>query len=156
LSGWPVRGLGVEQKLRRKLSIGGSVEIMRVGIDAQSISEVGDAIDAHGDRYRRRLFTPAEVDDSGGWGATRASSASALAVRFAAKEAVLKALRVAERIPGWTEIEVVREVGGWTSLRLTGLAEELADEAGLQQFEVSLSHTSDTAVAVVVAVERPS
>jgi phosphopantetheinyl transferase (holo-ACP synthase) len=46
---------------------------------------------------------------------------------------------------------VVREDGGWTSLRLTGVARQLADAAGLTGFEVSLSHTSETAIAIVIA-----
>lgn len=128
---------------------------MRVGIDAQSIGEVGEAIERHGDRYRRRLFTDGEVRACGGWGAPRAVSEEGLAARFAAKEAVLKALRIGDLVPRWTEIEVVREEGGWTSLKLSGLAKQLASEASLDEFEVSLSHTGDIAVAVVVATEHP-
>jgi holo-[acyl-carrier protein] synthase len=127
---------------------------VRVGIDAQSVDEVGDAIERHGDRYRRRLFTDGEVNSCGGWGAPRAVSAEGLAARFAAKEAVLKVLRVDARVPRWTEIEIVREPPGWTSLRLTGLAQQLAFEASLDGFEVSLSHTRETAVAVVIASEH--
>jgi holo-[acyl-carrier protein] synthase len=125
---------------------------MRIGIDAQSVSDVGDSIDAHGDRYRRRLFTDEEVAACGGWGAPRGIAADGLAARFAAKEAVLKALRVGDRVPLWTEIEVVRESDGWTSITLTGLANQLALEAGLAEFELSLSHTTETAIAVVVAM----
>jgi holo-[acyl-carrier protein] synthase len=130
------------------------VVAVRVGIDAQSVIEVGDAIERHGDRYRRRLFTEAEVSACGGWGAPRDQSAEGLAARFAAKEAVLKVLRVGARVPRWTEIEIVRETSGWTSLRLTGLAQQLAQDASLTGFEVSLSHTRDTAVAVVIASEH--
>jgi holo-[acyl-carrier protein] synthase len=105
-----------------------------------------------GDRYRRKLFTEREVQDSGGWGAETATAAASLAARFAAKEATFKALRVSERVPRWTDVELVREPGGWPALRLRGLAFELAQEAGLREFQVSISHTEETAVAVVVAI----
>lgn len=122
---------------------------MRTGIDAQSIDEVREAVAVFGDRYLRRLFTPQEVRDAGGLGAPRA--AASLAARFAAKEAALKALRVDERVPAWTEIEVVREAGGAVSLRLAGSARDLASAGGLTDFEVSLTHAGDIAIAVVVA-----
>lgn len=124
---------------------------MRVGVDAQSIDSVRAALAEFGDRYRERLFTLAEVNDCGGPGADPSSSASGLAARFAAKEATLKALRVTDRVPELTDIEVVRNPGGWPSLRLSGIAAVLAAEAGLAEFEVSLSHADPVALAVVVA-----
>lgn len=124
---------------------------MRVGVDAQPVADVLAALTAHGDRYRRRVFTEQEVASCGGWGADALGAAESLAARFAAKEAVLKVLRVTDVVPPLTDIEVVREQGGWTSLRLTGVARQLADAAGLVDFEVSLTHTSETAIAVVVA-----
>ncbi|MEO7122231.1 MAG: 4'-phosphopantetheinyl transferase superfamily protein [Lacisediminihabitans sp.] len=124
---------------------------MRVGIDAQPVAEVHQALVDHGDRYRRRLFTEHEVDACGGWAADPTHAAEGLAARFAAKEATLKALRVTDRIPGWTEIEVVRASGGWVTLTLTGVARALADEAELTAFEISLTHTAAIAIAIVVA-----
>lgn len=123
---------------------------MRVGIDAQPIGEVRNALSAHGESYMTRLFTAQEIEDCGGRDLGPASAES-LAVRFAAKEATIKVLRVTDRIPSWREIEVIREQGGWVSLRLTGLASELAEAAGMTEFDVSLTHTHDLAVAVVVA-----
>jgi holo-[acyl-carrier protein] synthase len=124
---------------------------MRVGVDIQPVADVMGALEQHGDRYRARVFTEGEVASCGGWGALPSASAEGLAARFAAKEAVIKALRVSDRVPAFTEIEVVSEPGGWTSLRLSGVAEELAVAAGLTQFELSLSHTADVAVAFVIA-----
>lgn len=124
---------------------------MRVGIDLQPVGEVLDSLVAYGDRYRRRLFTEREVDDCGGWGAAPSTSAAALAARFAAKEATLKALHVGDRVPAWTDIEVIREASGWPCLHLHGCAAELAAEASLTQFELSLSHTDTVASAIVVA-----
>lgn len=122
----------------------------RVGIDAESVADVRRALDEFGDRYRRRIFTAAEIAHCADR-ATPAREAEGLAARFAAKEATLKVLRVDRRVPSWTEIEVVSERGGWTSLRLSGLAAMLAQEAGLELFAVSLSHTPELAIAVVSA-----
>jgi len=124
---------------------------MRVGIDVQSVSEVHDALVNFGDRYRQRLFTDAEIADCGGWGAPPMSSAPSLAGRFAAKEATLKALRVDNLVPNWRDIEIVRERGGWPSLRLHALAAEIARDASLTAFDVSVSHTEGIASAIVIA-----
>jgi holo-[acyl-carrier protein] synthase len=125
---------------------------MRVGVDIQPVADVLSSLARFGDRYRRKLFTEREVRDSGGWGAETATAAASLAARFAAKEATFKALRVSERVPLWTDVELVREPGGWPTLLLHGLAAELAAEAGLHEFQVSISHTEETAVAMVVAI----
>jgi holo-[acyl-carrier protein] synthase len=124
---------------------------MRVGIDAQSVGEVRAAVLAHGDRYRRRIYTDREVEDCGGPGDDSDVAISSLAARFAAKEAVMKVLRTLDPMPAWTDIEVVAAHGGWPVVRLHGIAAELAEREGLRELEISLSHTADTAVAVVVA-----
>lgn len=123
---------------------------MRVGIDAQPVAEVRAALASHRDRYLSRVFTRQEVRASGMPSDDPASAAS-LAARFAAKEATLKALQVTDRVPTWQEIEVVSARGGSVTLRLSGLAQELAEEAGLREFELSLTHTPDLAIAVVIA-----
>jgi holo-[acyl-carrier protein] synthase len=125
---------------------------MRVGVDIQPVAEVAGSLSRFGDRYRSRLFTEREVEDSGGWGSETGAAAASLAARFAAKEATFKVLRVSDRVPRWKDVELVREAEGWPTLRLYAAAAELAAEAGLREFQVSISHTDDTAVAVVVAV----
>jgi holo-[acyl-carrier protein] synthase len=124
---------------------------MRVGVDIAHVADVRRSLMDFGDGFRRRLFSEQELAACGGVDATVEEAAQGLAARFAAKEATFKLLRVGERVPRWTDIEVVREPGGWTSLRLAGLAQQLADEAGLHRFVVSLSHTSELAIAVVAA-----
>ncbi|WP_460519996.1 holo-ACP synthase [Humibacter antri] len=124
---------------------------MRIGIDAQPVDEVRDALIAHGERYLRRIFTEHEIECCGGVFADPATSAASLAARYAAKEAVFKVLRVSDTVPPFTDIEVVREPGGWTSLRLLGTARTLAEDAGLVTFEISLTHTDRLAIAVVAA-----
>jgi holo-[acyl-carrier protein] synthase len=124
---------------------------VRVGIDAQAIEEVVEALRSHGDAYRRRVFTDHEVESCGGWGAAPELAAPGLAARFAAKESVIKVLRPTADVPTWREIEIVRSPGGWCDVALAGTAARLATEAGLTELEVSLSHTEGVAVAAVVA-----
>ena len=128
---------------------------VRVGTDLQEIDEVADGVRQSRQRYLTRLFTPHEVSSCGGPDAPEEVLAPGLAARFAAKEAVLKLLRPAATIPAWTEIEVVSHETGWTSLRLTGSALSLAEEAGLDELSVSFAHGRGVAVATVVGICRP-
>lgn len=117
----------------------------RVGIDLASVSEVREAVAAHGDRYLTRVYTAQELLDCGG-------DPARLAGRFAAKEAAIKVLRPGQdtALP-WSDIEVLRRPGGHVELRLGGSAAQRAQHEGLLAFSVSLSHEGDTAVAVVLA-----
>ncbi|MCU1601186.1 MAG: acpS [Frankiales bacterium] len=122
----------------------------RVGIDLASVSDVREAVAAHGDRYLRRVYTPQELVDCGG-------DPARLAGRFAAKEAAIKVLRPRRdtALP-WSDIEVLRHSDGWTELRLGGSAALRAEHEGLAAFSVSLSHEGDTACAVVMAEGKGS
>ena len=124
---------------------------VRIGTDVQSIGEVAEAIERYGARYTRRLFTSHELACCPG---NSEQSAPGLAARFAAKEAALKALRPTEKVPRWTSIEVRRESGGWCELELHDEAAELADEAGLGAFSLSMSHGAGIGTATVVAELR--
>lgn len=122
----------------------------RVGIDLTSVEAVRVAVGAHGDRYLTRVYTPAELADCGG-------DPARLAGRFAAKEAAIKVLRPrsSEALP-WSDIEVVRRPGGHVELHLAGLAAAHAEQQGLEDFAVSLSHEGESACAVVVAQIGPT
>ncbi len=74
------------------------------------------------------------------------------AVRFAAKEAVMKALGVGLGSFGFHDVEVQRDEGGCPSLLVRGSAERLADERGVTDWQISLTHTATTAGAVVLAL----
>lgn len=74
------------------------------------------------------------------------------AARFAAKEAAMKALGVGLGAVDWHDIEVVRSDSGAPELRVTGRAYELAVDAGVRAWKVSLTHTDSMAEAVVVAL----
>ena len=100
-------------------------------------------------RYERaeaRLFTSSEIEYCG-------SRPERLAARFAAKEAVLKALG-SGKVAGmrWHDVEVVSSATGRPVVRLDGAVAELARRSGVREVEISLSHTRDLAIAQAVAV----
>jgi len=121
--------------------------ILGIGIDLVETARVSRAVAAHGERFERRIFTDAERAACRG----RRDRLLALAARFAAKEACLKALGT-----GWSaglslqQIEVVREKSGGPGLRLHGASAERAREMGVRSIHVSLTHQSKAAAAVVV------
>src|ERR1700681_3823470 len=121
---------------------------LRVGTDLTTVSEVSESIARFGDRYVHRLYTEHEIASCSANGELLAAG---LAARFAAKEATIKVLRPAGARPDWRSIEVRRHPDGWCDLNLTGLAAQLADQQGIDDFAVSLTHEGGTAGAVVVA-----
>jgi holo-[acyl-carrier protein] synthase len=122
---------------------------IRVGADVVAVHQVAESVETFGDRYLSRVYTAHELDSSTGAPAVRAAS---LAARFAAKEATIKVLRPAGHQPDWRSIEVRRHSEGWCTMALTGHAAALADQAGVADLAVSLTHEGDVAAAVVVAL----
>jgi holo-[acyl-carrier protein] synthase len=120
---------------------------LRVGVDVVSVETVRASIERFGHRYLDRLFTAHEQRTCVGSPQQRAQS---LAVRFAAKEATVKALRLPDGPGDWRAIEVRRTPGGWPELALSGVPAEAAARAGVEDIAVSLSHEGDTAVAMVM------
>jgi len=120
---------------------------LTVGLDVVSVSEVSAALNRFGDRYVDRVFTTREA------AYCRASAAIAerLAVRFAAKEAAVKALQPARRWTDWRAIEVTRDKSGRCGLVLHREAASLASRRGLRHLALSMSHDGDCAVAIVAA-----
>ena len=95
-----------------------------------------------------RLFTDGERE----YGFQQHDPAESLAARFAAKEAVMKALGVGLGDFEFRDVEVLRADSGVPSLSLTGKARAIADDRGVVTWMLSLSHTATTAMAVVIAV----
>lgn len=125
---------------------------LRVGTDVQRIEAVVVALEQHADRYLNRVYTSQEVDTAlGGTGERNVSGVASLAARYAVKEAVIKVLRPVQTAVPWAEIEVVRQSGGWCTLALYGVAEQLAERAGLSQWAISFAHDGGFAVATVIA-----
>ena len=115
-----------------------------VGIDAIEPARIAALAGRWGERFLGRIFTPAERELTGGRFAS-------LAARFAAKEAVAKALGTGMGVVAWREIEVLSNERGRPILILHGAAADRAAKLGLRHWSISLTHLADIALAVVVA-----
>ncbi|MBM3884371.1 MAG: holo-ACP synthase [Gemmatimonadetes bacterium] len=122
--------------------------ILGLGIDLVEVARVEALVARHPVGAAARLFT----DGEWGYAATKARPALHLAARFAAKEAAFKALAGSDeaRAIGWRDIEVVRAADGAPTLVLHGRAEARARVLGVRTIHLSLTHTADTAAAVVI------
>jgi holo-[acyl-carrier protein] synthase len=112
--------------------------ILGVGIDVVDIARFGETLERT-PAMRERLFTVAE----------RQRSLSSLAARFAAKEALAKALGAPKGM-GWLDAEIVNESTGDPRFAIRGSVQARADELGVVSVHVSLSHDAGIASAVVV------
>jgi len=118
-----------------------------LGTDIIEIARIAQSIDRYGERFVQRIFTAGEI----AYCQRKKSAAESFAARFAAKEAAAKALGTGiSRGVSWLEIEVTRETGGRPLLALSGRAAERARELGVVRMSVSLTHTREMAMAVVV------
>jgi holo-[acyl-carrier protein] synthase len=118
---------------------------LATGIDLIEIERVQEVIEHHGQRFLNRVFTPQELAEVG-------SNYASLAARFAAKEAVAKALGTGIGSITWQEIEILRGPAREPILYLHGAAKDLAESLSLKQWSISLSHSRDQAIAFVVAL----
>ena len=123
--------------------------MLTTGIDLIEIARVERMLSRYGDRFLARVFTPAEILYCRG-------RTAELAARFAAKEAVSKALGVGVRMIArdgihWQDVEVVGDPRGKPLVHLYGRAAERAGELGLAEWAISLSHSREHAIAFVVA-----
>ena len=114
--------------------------IIGVGIDVVDIERFGETLERT-PALRERLFTSSE----------RGLGLASLAARFAAREAVMKALGLGLGAFGFHEVWVERAASGAPSLAVTGRAAALADAAGVTRWHISLTHSDLVAVAYVVA-----
>ncbi|MDZ4753776.1 MAG: holo-ACP synthase [Phycisphaerae bacterium] len=130
------------------------VGILGHGVDLVENSRIAAMLEAHGDHFTERCFTVTE----------RAYADHAVrqrveryAVRFAAKEAVLKALGTGwtDGI-AWTEMEVLRLATGEPRLLLSGRAQQIAAERGIVQWWLSMSHSAHYSIASAIASGGPS
>ncbi len=118
--------------------------MVKTGVDIIEIDRIRQALERHGERFLKRVFTDMEILECRG-------RAEALAVRFAAKEAASKALGTGIGPIGWREVETLHMWSGEPYLLLHGEAERIAAIKGLSEWAVSLSHSRENAIAVVVA-----
>ncbi len=117
---------------------------LTTGVDLIDIVRIQEAIERHGERFLARIFTEAEQRECN-------ERVPSLTARFAAKEAVSKALGCGIGDVSWLDIEVMSDEKKAPYLVLYGEGERLARELGLINWSVSLSHTESQAIAFVVA-----
>jgi holo-[acyl-carrier protein] synthase len=127
--------------------VNGAQNLLGLGIDAVDIDRFS-AVLARRPAMAERLFSPAERD----WAARLINPSPSLAARFAAKEAVMKALGVGLGAFAFNEVEVVRRPSGQPELALRGRAAALAAHRGVGRWQVSMTHTDTQACAVVAAL----
>ncbi|MCW5776629.1 MAG: holo-ACP synthase [Phycisphaeraceae bacterium] len=126
------------------------MRIVGHGVDLVEIARVEGLIGRHGPRAVERIFTAGEA---GYAGASARLRGQRLASRFAAKEAVFKALGTGWSAGiAWTDAEVVMLPSGAPTIRLHGRAGEIAAERGITGWLVSLTHTGTHAAASVIAL----
>jgi holo-[acyl-carrier protein] synthase len=114
-----------------------------VGVDIIEIARIERAIARWGERFLRRIYTEREIEFC-------QNRVTALAARFAAKEATMKALGAGTEEVGWQEVETITSPGGQPVVNLHGRSQSRAEEIGLKGLAISLSHTREYAIASVI------
>lgn len=121
--------------------------ISGIGIDIIKIDRFEKALERWGDRLRERAFTPQELSLC----LKKAQPGRHLALRFAAKEALLKALGIGMfQGVAWTEIEILNDPLGRPYMRVMGEAEKICREKEIKEIFVSISHEEEYGVAQVI------
>ncbi|MFZ3201264.1 MAG: holo-ACP synthase [Candidatus Acidiferrales bacterium] len=121
--------------------------IVGLGLDIAEVDRMGAAIERHGAPFLERLFTPAEVS----YCERYKNRFERYAARFAAKEAAMKALGTGwSRGVRWRDIEVTNEQGGKPTLRLAGVAAQLAARMRVKTISLSITHSGNLALAQVI------
>ncbi len=121
--------------------------IVGTGVDLVGTPRIQQALERHGERFSRRLYTPAEI----AYCEKFKNKAERYAARFAAKEAAFKALGTGWREGvRWLDVEVTHQASGKPELLLSGRAEQMARELGVTRTAVSISHSDGYVVAQVI------
>ena len=118
--------------------------MLSVGVDIIEIDRIAQALERWGERFLAHVYTPEEIAFCRG-------RVPELAARFAAKEAISKALGTGLAGIAWQEMEILADPRGKPLVRLYGRAATRAAALGLNEFAISLSHARNYAVASVVA-----
>ncbi len=121
--------------------------IVGSGTDLTEVVRIREAIGRYGDRFVRRIYTDREI----AYVERKANRFERYAARFAAKEAGMKALGTGwRRGVHWKDFEVANLPSGRPTLLLHGEAERIAEEMGVKQISLSLTHTGETGMAFVI------
>jgi holo-[acyl-carrier protein] synthase len=123
------------------------VVIIGSGVDLCEVPRIEQAIARYGDRFMGRIFTPREI----AYANRKANRFERFAARFAAKEAGMKAIGTGWRGGiTWRDFEVLNLPSGRPTLQFHGRAAEVAERLGVRNVSLSLTHTKEQAMAVVI------
>jgi holo-[acyl-carrier protein] synthase len=120
--------------------------ILGIGTDLLDVARMAKELEEQGAGFRDTVFTPSEIE----YCEAKRYPAQHFAARFAAKEALFKALPGSQSRDFWREVEVARTGGEPPHLLLHGRVKEAADRLGVKNILISLSHTDSLAAASVV------
>jgi holo-[acyl-carrier protein] synthase len=121
--------------------------IVGTGIDIAEVPRIGQAIERFGERFLQRIFTAGEIR----YCDSKANRVERYAARFAAKEAAMKALGTGwNHGVRWRDCEVVRAPGGRPTMTFHGKAGEFAAKMGVKNIALSLTHTTEQAIAQLI------
>lgn len=127
------------------------MNVIGIGTDIIECLRIAQMIERHGELFLMRVFTPHEIE----YCSARKAATQHYAGRFAAKEAVLKALGTGwTRGIGWQDIEVRNEFGGRPRIALAGGAREVCEQLGIAQMLISISHCRTHATAYALALGK--
>lgn len=125
--------------------------ILGTGVDIAEVHRIRESIERFGDRFIRRIFTDGEIR----YCERKASRFESYAARFAAKEAGMKALGTGwSQGVRWRDIEVVRPEGQRPTIQFHGEAAAIAAKLGANNIALSITHTSEQALAHVILESR--
>jgi len=121
--------------------------VLGVGTDLAEVPRIRHSIERYGERFLNRIYT----DGERAYASSKGNAAERYAARFAAKEAAMKAIGTGwRRGVTWKDFEVVNQTSGRPNLLLRGVARDIADQMGVKRISISLTHTAETAFAIVI------
>jgi holo-[acyl-carrier protein] synthase len=121
--------------------------ILGTGVDLAEVARIREAVERHGERFIRRIYTDAEI----AYVERKANRFERYAGRFAAKEAGMKAIGTGwKRGVRWQDFEVSNLASGRPTLRLHGEAAKIAEKMGVKAISLSITHTAELGMAHVI------
>ncbi|PQO29718.1 holo-[acyl-carrier-protein] synthase [Bremerella cremea] len=125
------------------------MDIIGIGTDIIECLRIAQMIERHGEMFINRVYTPHEIE----YCSERKAATQHYAGRWAAKEAVLKAIGTGW-IKGitWRDVEVANQFGGKPIINLSGGALDSAKRRGIEEVQISISHCRTHAVAYAIAL----
>ncbi len=121
--------------------------IVGIGIDLAEVSRIREAIERHGQRFIQRIYTEKEI----AYVERKANKYERYAARFAAKEAGMKAVGTGwKRGVRWRDFEVTNLPSGRPTLQLHGEAAKFAEQLGVRNIALSITHTAAEGMAIVI------